>query len=69
MYWAMRFATFVQLAMTMSTVVNVVSRISGIEMPSTPMLKSAWMDGYPGRVLDELHFRGAGLERRPTAEC
>jgi hypothetical protein len=45
MYWAMRFATFVQLAMTMSTVVNVVSRMSGMEMPSTPMLKSAWIEG------------------------
>jgi hypothetical protein len=38
MYWATRFATFVQPAMTTSTVVNVVSRMSGIEMPSIPML-------------------------------
>ena len=35
-YCATRFSMFVQLAITMSTVVKVVSRISGIEMPSTP---------------------------------
>ncbi len=37
MYCATRFSTFCQPAMTISTVVKVVSRISGIEMPSTPM--------------------------------
>ena len=35
-YCAWRFATLVQLEMTMSTVVNVVRKIKGMEMPSTP---------------------------------
>ncbi len=37
MYCATRFSTFCQLAMTMSKVVKVVNKISGMEMPSTPM--------------------------------
>ena len=46
-----------QPAMTTSTVVNVVSRISGIEMPSTPTWNCESTLGIHGAISDELHRR------------
>ena len=56
-------------AITTSGVMNVVSTISGIEMPSTPRWYQALKAPIHGSLLDELHRRGRRVEVAPEDDA
>ena len=69
MYWAMRFATFVQLAMTIEHrgERGQQNERHGDAVDADVEVRVDGRD--PGRVLDELHVRGGGVEARSRAGC